>query len=107
MKSDQSKTKSELIKELQMVREGRDGPEISKRKQAEDSLRESEDRFKNIVSSSPLGIFIYELEDDGRLVFMDCNPAASSILGLDCSQFIEMSIEEAFPPLAETEIPDR
>jgi len=49
----------------------------------------------------------YSLEDDGRLVFTGFNQAASDILGVDCSQYIGKTIEEAFPPLAETEVPDR
>ena len=81
--------------------------DITDRKQAEDSLRQSEDRYRNIVDATPLGVFIYELANDGQLIFRDSNPAASTILGVDCSQFIGMSIEEAFPPLAETEIPDK
>ncbi len=80
--------------------------EITDRKQAEDSLRESEERFRNIVTSAPIGIFIYDLKDDGKLTFIDSNQAASSILGVDCSKFVGMTIEEAFPPLTETEIPD-
>jgi len=50
--------------------------------------------------------FLYELEGDDRLVFAGANPAADEILGVDNSRFIGMTIEEAFPPLAETEIPD-
>ena len=81
--------------------------DITERKQAEDSLRESEKRFRNIVNASPLGIHIYDLEADGRLVFKDSNPAATSILGVDCNKFVGMTIEEAFPPLAATEVPDK
>lgn len=73
--------------------------------QAERALKESEEKFRSIVNASPLGIFLYRFEPDGRLVFQDANPVADDILGVDCQQFIGMTIEEAFPPLAETEIP--
>ncbi len=69
--------------------------------------KESEEKFRNIVEASPMGIFLYQLEDDGNLVFIGANPAADTILGVDNSLFIGKTIEEAFPPLAETEIPDR
>ena len=46
-------------------------------------------------------------EPDGRLVFAASNPAADEILGVDNSLFIGKTIEEAFPPLADTEVPAR
>jgi len=81
--------------------------DITDLKKAESALRESEKKFKNIIESSPMGVFIYQLEPDGRLIFLDTNPAADDILQVDCKQFIGKTLEEAFPPLAETEIPER
>jgi len=80
--------------------------DITDRKQAEQALRLSEETFRSIVKSSPMGIHIYQLEEDNRLVFMGANPAADRLLGVDHSQFIGKTIEEAFPPLAGTEIPE-
>ena len=71
------------------------------------ALQKSEIRYRNIVESSPMGMHFYELQDDGRLVFTGANPAADRLLGLDNSTFIGQNIEEAFPPLAHTEIPFR
>ena len=71
------------------------------------TLEKAEEKVRNIVSATPLGMFIYELKPDGRLIFSDANPAADAVLGVDCKQFIGKTIEEAFPPLAETEVPDR
>jgi PAS domain S-box-containing protein len=80
--------------------------DISERKVAESTLKESERRFRNIVEASPMGVFLYCLEPDDRLVLEAANPAASRILGVDASAFVGRTLEELFPPLIETGIPD-
>jgi PAS domain S-box-containing protein len=80
--------------------------ELMERQSAEEALRESEVKFRNIFESNPMGMHMYQLEPDGRLVFSDANPAANDILGVDCKQFIGKIIEEAFPALTETEVPE-
>jgi len=81
--------------------------ELSERKRIESALRESEEKFRNIVQSSPMGMHMYQLEPDGRLVFVDANLAADQILGVDNRQFIGKTIEEAFPALMDTEVPKK
>ncbi len=81
--------------------------DIDKRKRAEDALRESEILTRSIIESIPVGMHMYHLEPDGRLVFIGANPAADNILGVDNSVFIGKTIEDAFPPLKETEVPQR
>lgn len=76
------------------------------RKRAEEALRESERRIQEIVDSAPFGAHVYDLQPDGRLVFAGGNRSADGILGVDNSQFIGMTIEEAFPMLTKTEIPE-
>ena len=63
------------------------------------------ERIHDIFNTLPIGIHLYNLEDDGRLIFLGANTTADSILGVDNSRFIGLTIEEAFPPLKETEIP--
>jgi PAS domain S-box-containing protein len=77
------------------------------RKETEEALRQSEEKFRKIIESSPMGMHMYKLEPDDRLVFTDANPAADRILGVSNAQFIGKTIEEAFPALRETQIPDR
>ena len=79
--------------------------EIAERKRVEQELRSNEEKFRAIVEASPMGMHMYHLETDGRLVFTGANPAADKILGVDNQQFVGQTIEEAFPPLIETDVP--
>jgi PAS domain S-box-containing protein len=80
---------------------------ITERQKTEDALQVSEMKFKHIVQASPMGMHMYELQKNGKLVFTGANPAANRILGTNHDQFIGKSIEEAFPGLIQTEVPDR
>ena len=81
--------------------------DISERKQVEESIKASEERFRNIVNASPMGIHMYELQEENRLVFVGANKASNQILGVGQEQFIGKTIEDAFPGLVDTEIPGR
>jgi two-component system, cell cycle sensor histidine kinase and response regulator CckA len=63
--------------------------------------------FRRIVEAAPVGMHLYSLEPDGRLVLCGANPAADRILHVRHSELEGRTIEEAFPSLAGTEIPDR
>jgi PAS domain S-box-containing protein/putative nucleotidyltransferase with HDIG domain len=79
--------------------------DITARKHAEQALKESEQRYRQIVEASPLGIYTYELDDDDRLIFVGSNPAADKVVGVESAQFLGLTLEDAFPPLAETDVP--
>ncbi len=64
-------------------------------------------KFWKVIQSIPVGVHMYRLEADGDLVFVGGNPAADRILGLDHTRLLGKTIEEAFPPLADTEVPER
>ena len=81
--------------------------DITERVLAERALQESERRAANLIEASPMGVHMYDLQSDGRLVFVGSNPAADRLLGVDNSQFVGKTIEEAFPPLRDTEVPER
>ena len=81
--------------------------DISDRKNAAEAIAQRERMFRSIVEASPLGMHFYRLESDGRLVFEGANPAADRVIGIDHRQFMGLTIEEAFPALAGTEVPER
>lgn len=81
--------------------------DITDRMRAQQALRESESKFRSVVESSPMGMHMYQLEENGRLVFIGANPAANRILGVDNSQFIGKTLEEAFPSMADSELSNR
>jgi PAS domain S-box-containing protein len=75
--------------------------------QARKALKKSEEKFRSIVESSPMGIHIYQLNDDDRLIFSGANSAADKILGVDHDRYLGLTIEEAFPGSTGTEISNR
>jgi PAS domain S-box-containing protein len=83
------------------------GQYIAERGLAEEALCRSEERFRRVVESSPMGIHMYKLEPDGRLVFSGANPSADAMLGIDHQGLVGKTIEEAFPALQHTEAAER
>jgi PAS domain S-box-containing protein len=79
---------------------------IADRKEAEARALEGERRFEQVIKELPMGLHLYHLMEDGRLVFIGANRAADQILGLNHDDFINKELEEAFPDLKGTKIPD-
>ena len=67
----------------------------------------SERRYQNLLHSSPMGIHLFRLEQDGRLVFTGANPAADKLMHMDNSRLLGLPLEQAFPGLSSTEAPER
>ena len=81
--------------------------DITDRKLSETALLKSEEKYRHVIQFSPFGMHFYELHSNGDLIFTGANPAADRILGVDHSGFIGKTIEDAFPGLVGTAIPDQ
>jgi PAS domain S-box-containing protein len=76
---DEEKTEDQLVNELLELRQRVAELEASEkeRKRAEDALRKSEERYRTLFESLPVGLF--RSTPDGR--FLDANPAHVQLLG--------------------------
>ncbi|MGK5094087.1 ATP-binding protein [Deltaproteobacteria bacterium TL4] len=69
-------------------------------------LRLMKTEILNFVDATPMGIHMYELHEQ-RLVFAGYNSGANKLFGVNHDQFMGKTLEEAFPTLRETEIPQK
>ena len=70
-------------------------------------LCRSSENFCNIYDASPMGIHLYELQADDRLIFIGANAAADRILGMDSRHFIGKDIDDVFPASIDSGIAGR
>ena len=79
--------------------------DVTLRESIKESVRESEEKFRSVIESSPMGIQIYEIRNDSSLVLIGANTAAQNFMGVTNEDVLGKPIEEAFPAIAGTEIP--
>lgn len=76
---------------------------LEMRARSEQALMESEERFRNVVEASPMGMLFFELKDKG-LVLRDSNPAADGLLGFMVADHMGESIEQLFALERDTDL---
>ena len=72
-----------------------------------DELRARQHRHGSLVANLPLGLASYRLREDGELVLVGANRAATSILGLDLENRHGETLEQLFPGISQTDYPKR
>jgi PAS domain S-box-containing protein len=82
------------------------GLDVTENRQAQEALQQSETRLRSLIDNAPFGAHLYELSGTDRLIFSGFNAAAEQILGVGHDGFMGLPIEEAFPPLIDTPIPE-
>ena len=73
--------------------------DITERKEAEASLRYSEERYRDVFEASPLPMWVW---DDEKLVFLAVNEAAISHYGYTRDEFLRMNVRDIWAPGEQT-----
>jgi PAS domain S-box-containing protein len=68
--------------------------DVTKRKQAEEALRESEERYRTLFESAAEGILIADIETR-KLTY--ANPAIGTILGYSREELTKMNVSDIYP----------
>ncbi|MDH5657507.1 MAG: PAS domain-containing sensor histidine kinase, partial [Spirochaetia bacterium] len=69
-------------------------------------IQDTELSLHNLFDATPMGIFLFDLTTDDRLLFSGFNIAAEKILSHGCQTFMAKELETVFPALSGTDIPD-
>ncbi len=71
------------------------GIDITDRKKMELTLRQSEEKYRQLFSSSPLPMWVFEIS---TLRFLDVNEAAVLHYGYQREEFLQMTVKDIRPP---------
>ncbi len=76
--------------------------EIAEREEAEDALRKSQARYKNLFNNMLDGVAVYEAVDDGEdFIFVEFNKAGAEIDNVKIKELIGKKVTETFPGVKE------
>jgi PAS domain S-box-containing protein len=68
------------------------------------ALQDSESRARSVIESIPIGMHIYQKNNNGISVLHSANPAADKILGVRHNDLYGKKVEDTFPGLGEMHI---
>ena len=72
--------------------------DVTERQRAEEALKESETRYRELVNTITSGVIIYKVIDNGEdFVFVDINSAAENLDGINRKDIIGKRITEVLP----------
>ena len=80
---------------------------MSQLREQKEKLEISEEFHRNIIEHLPFGMHMYELDENGDLIFIDSNQTADDILGIKNRQLLGKTMTDAFPNIVNTEVPKR
>lgn len=81
--------------------------DITQRKQAEEALRESQWRYREVFDNVLDSLYLLEVTEDGRFRNLEINPAFEKSTGLPRTQLIGKFIEETVPEEAASIVNDK
>lgn len=74
--------------------------DLTERLRAEEALRQSEHRFRQILEASADAIFLHDLGPEGPRRFLDVSPSACALLGYTREELLALSPQDLHPPEA-------
>jgi PAS domain S-box-containing protein len=77
--------------------------DINDKKGLTKELAEQQQKHRSIVEKLPLGIHLFSMDQAGKMIFVDSNPAADKILNINNNELYGLDYETAFPAIKGTD----